>query len=304
MLNIERYGNQDRSPKLLVAAGVHGDEYEPIASVLRLNDELRTTGIRGSVTLIPIVNEPSFRLGQRTAEDNLDLARTCPGNATGSVTERIAAALSVEIQRADYFIDLHSGGKSLDIWPMAGYMLYPEPSVLDKQRAMAKAFNLPLVWGTDYRLEGRSLSVARDARVAAIYCEFGGVGRCQQKCVTAYVDGCLNVMGSLDMIDRSVPPSKVDWVVEDTRPQSGHLQINHPAPIAGLFETSVKPGQQVDQGQRLGAVIDVSTGNETKVPAQSGGLLLAIRSLALVDREDCLAVVVDTSRAIEENHAR
>jgi len=301
MLNIKRYGNRDRGPKLLIAAGVHGDEYEPIASVFRLIDELGATEIRGSLTLIPIVNEPSFRLGRRMAEDNLDLARTCPGDAAGSVTEQIAAALGAEIEKADYFIDLHSGGKVLDIWPMVGYMLHPEASVLDKQRAMAKAFNLPLVWGTDYRLDGRSLSVARDAHVAAIYCEYGGVGRCQEKCVTAYVAGCLNVMSSLNMIDRSPSSPRVGWVVEDTRPQSGHLQISHCSPIAGIFVTHVDLGQQVDQGQRLGIVIDVDTGNEIEIVAENSGLLLAIRSLALVDREDCLGVVVDTSRAIEVN---
>ena len=41
---------------------------------------------------------------------------------------------------------------------------------------MARAFNLPLIWGTDASLEGRSLSVARDAAVPAIYAEYLGGG--------------------------------------------------------------------------------------------------------------------------------
>ncbi len=304
MLNIKRYGDSSHGPRLLICGGVHGDEYEPIAAAYRLANAICSREMRGSVTIIPVVNEPSFRLRQRTAEDNLDLARTCPGNSAGSITERIAAALSAEIAKVDYFIDLHSGGKVLDISPMAGYMLHPEPNVLEKQRAMAKAFNLPLVWGTDYRLEGRSLSVARDVNVAAIYCEFGGVGRCQSRCVTAYVDGCLNVMGSLDMIQRKLPSAAVDLFVEDTRPQSGHLQLNHPSPVAGIFETNVAIGQYVEKDQLLGAVIDVATGNATDIPASNSGLLLAIRALALVDRGDCLGVVVDTSHTIEVDHAR
>lgn len=304
MLKTKQYGDPNKGPRLLIAGGVHGDEYEPIAAILRLAEKLGSVDIQGAVTLIPIVNETSYRRGQRTAEDNLDLARTCPGTTTGSITEQIAAEFSLEIRKADYFIDLHSGGKILDIFPMAGYMLHPNPEVLDKQRAMAKAFNLPLVWGTDYRLNGRSLSVARDENVPAIYCEFGGTGRCESKCVTAYVEGCLNVMASLDMIDREPSDPAVNWVVEDANPQSGHLQINHPAEISGIFETSVTPGQHVAKGQQLGVIHNVETGKMVDVLADKSGLLLAIRSLAKVERDDCLGVVVDTSTGIEDQHAK
>lgn len=302
MLKAKELGDAQKGPRLLIVGGVHGDEYEPIAAVLRLAETLGSEEIQGAITLIPIVNEESYHLGRRTAEDNLDLARTCPGKATGSITEQVAAALSTEIAKADYFIDLHSGGKVLDIFPMAGYMLHPNPAVLDMQRAMARAFNLPLVWGTDHRLDGRSLSVARDAEVPAIYCEFGGTGRCESKCVTAYVEGCLNVIAMLDMIDRVAPTSTMRWMVEDSNPESGHLQINHPAPIAGIFETRLTPGEPVSKRQQLGVVVDVETGEEVEVLASKTGLLLAIRSLAKVERDDCLGVVVETSDAIEVHH--
>lgn len=303
MLGLKKYGSGAPGPKLLITGAVHGDEYEPIAAVLRLIKKLETLEIRGSVTLIPVVNSPSYQLGQRTAEDGLDLARTCPGSPTGSVTEQIAAALTAEIEGSDFFIDLHSGGKILDIWPMAGYMLHPDPNVLEKQRQMAGAFNLPVVWGTDYRLDGRSLSVARDAKVPAIYCEYGGVGRCKGKCVTAYVEGCLNVMAALDMIDRPRPASAIQWFVEDPRPQSGHLQVNHPSPSAGIFETHREIGQPIEKGQLLGYVLDVVTGEPSEVLAEQSGLLLAIRALAKVEQGDCLGVVVDTSYTVEVDYA-
>ena len=133
----------------------------------RLGREIEPRALRGRVTLVPVVNEAAFWRGQRVADDGLDLARTCPGRADGSVTERIAHALSTLIGSADFYIDLHDGGKQLQVLPLAGYMLHPDPQILDRQRAMARAFNLPIVWGTDPRLEGRSLSVAREARVPA-----------------------------------------------------------------------------------------------------------------------------------------
>jgi predicted deacylase len=135
------------------------------------------------------------------AEDDKDLARTCPGRDDGSVTEQIAAALTHLIRSADFYIDLHTAGSLYEILPLAGYVLHAKPHVLDWQRKMARAFNLPIVWGTSPRLEGRSLSVARDANVPAIYVEQGGGGRCDRSGVEACVEGCLNVAGALGLLE-------------------------------------------------------------------------------------------------------
>src|SRR5262245_29744661 len=158
-------------PHLLITGGVHGDEFEPMVAIRRLVTMVSPAALHGKITLVPVVNEAAFARGSRVAVDGLDLARTCPGRPDGSITEQIAHALSELIRTADYYIDLHTGGTTLSVWPLAGYMLHPNSQVLEKQRAMARSFNLPVVWGTDYRVDGRSLSVARDANVPAIYAE-------------------------------------------------------------------------------------------------------------------------------------
>ncbi|GIS59986.1 MAG: hypothetical protein CM1200mP2_22110 [Planctomycetaceae bacterium] len=86
-----------------------------------------------------MVNEAAFLNGNRTAEDGLDLARVCPGDPEGSVTLRTAVSLSALIASADYYIDLHSGGIVMDVWPMSGYGLSDDPERLDIQRRMARA---------------------------------------------------------------------------------------------------------------------------------------------------------------------
>src|SRR5690606_33906976 len=105
-------------PHLLITAGVHGDEFEGIAATRRLITTIEPKTLRGRVTLIPVVNESAFLRGERTAEDGLDLARTCPGNAEGSITQRLAHELSALIRSADYYIDLHSGGRAMSILPL------------------------------------------------------------------------------------------------------------------------------------------------------------------------------------------
>src|SRR5690606_15795215 len=113
-------------------------------------------------------------LNARTGPDGLDLARSCPGKEQGSLTEQVAREISTLIESVDYLIDMHTGGRMYEIYPLSGYMLHPDTEVLASQRTMARAFGLPIQWGTSPYLDGRTLSVARDAGVPAIYTEYGG----------------------------------------------------------------------------------------------------------------------------------
>jgi predicted deacylase len=282
---------------VLITGGVHGDEFEPMAAVRRLGERLRPADVRGRVTLVPVVNEPAFRRGQRTAEDGLDLARTCPGRADGSITERIAFALAELIRTADFYIDLHTGGTRLRVLPLAGYTLHPDAAVLAVQRRMARTFGLPILWGTDPSLEGRSLSVARDARVPAIYAEYQGGGGCDPAGVAAYVQGCLNVLADLGVVAPALAyPAADPLVVEDDRPGSGHMQVNHPVPCEGFFEPAVALGQRVAAGDLLGTVTDLLGGRVEPVRAAHAGIVLVLHTFPRIDAGESAGVVLETAR--------
>ncbi|MBI2479824.1 MAG: succinylglutamate desuccinylase/aspartoacylase family protein [Planctomycetia bacterium] len=280
-------------PHLLVTGGVHGDEFEPMAAIRRLMREVDPARLRGRLTLVPVANEAAFLRGARTAADGLDLARTCPGQRDGSITEQTAHALSQIIRAADYYIDLHTGGSTMSVLPLTGYKLVPDEAVREKQRCMAHAFNLPLVWGTDYRLEGRTLSVARDAGIPAIYAEYLGSGLCDPAGIEAYVAGCLNVMAELDMLDRERPESRVERTVNDFRESAGHMQIRNPAPITGFFEPSVRLGGNVEAGQPLGTVTDVLGDHVLAAPSQETGTVIVLRTFSRVHAGDTLAVILE-----------
>jgi predicted deacylase len=292
-LKTETVVGQQPGPHLLITGGVHGDEFEPMIALRRLTTAPELLALRGRLTLVPVVNEAAFACGSRVAEDGLDLARTCPGRPDGSVTEQTAHALSELIRTADYYIDLHTGGLALTVWPLVGYMLHERADVLDQQRAMARAFNLPVIWGTDSHLEGRSLSVARDANVPAIYAEYLGGGHCSLAGVEAYVQGCLNVMACLSMLDAPPVQSQVQFVVEDPRPNSGHMQRCYPSPAAGCFEAAVELGQPVSIGQPLGWVVDPLGHEQHEVLAAQSGRILVLRTFCAVRKGDSLAVILE-----------
>lgn len=298
-LKVQEFAGKSAGPHLLITGGVHGDEFEPVAAIRTLSRLMaEQTGpsalLNGRLSLVPCVNVDAFLLGRRCASDGLDLARTCPGRTDGSITEKTAWALSELIRSADYYIDLHTGGTEFSIYPLAGYMLHPNAKVLEAQRRMARAFGLPVIWGTAPNLDGRSLSVARDAQVPAIYCEYSGSAVCSQDGVDAYVCGCLNVMAELKMINRPLVAETAQSVVEDPRENSGHLQVCNPSPVNGFFETQVKMGQHVAAGTVLGTVISLEDGSSHPIVSSHAGLVLMLRTFPRVRVGESVGVVLES----------
>ncbi len=292
------FSTDDNGPHLLITGGVHGDEFEPISAIRQLVHRFETeasllANFRGRLTLVPIVNKAAFLRGCRRAEDELDLARSCPGNPNGSLTEQTAWALSQMIRAADYYVDLHTGGTEYAVHPLAGYTLHPEPNILATQRRMARAFNLPVVWGTDPNLEGRSLSVAREAHVPAIYCEYQGSAVCDPVGVVRYVEGCLNVMAELEMLTWRKPESRLEHIIEDPRPSSGHLQIENPSPVTGFFEPAVSLGMQISKGEPIGTVYDLEKLQPHPITAKQEGIVLVLRTFPRIKQGESVGVIAE-----------
>ncbi len=300
---------QKSGPHLLITGGVHGDEFEPMWAIRQLAGEVDADALRGRLTLVPVANEAAFLRGERTADDQLDLARTCPGKPDGSITERTAHALSELIRTADFYIDLHTGGRAMSVWPLVGYKLVRDARMLATQRRMARAFNLPVVWGTDYRLQGRTLSVARDANIPSIYAEYLGSGLCDPEGVDAYVEGCLNVMAELDMLDGASlshqgAASRIRYEVDDHRESAGHMQIRNPSPRSGFFQPAVQLGQSITVGAALGEVTDVLGEQRTTVWSRESGIVIVLRTFSRVFEGDALAVILETDLPPrEDEHA-
>lgn len=280
-------------PRALISAGVHGDEYEPMLAVRRLAQTLANTSLKGSVQLVPLVNPGAFARRARTDIDEKDLARNCPGDRAGSATERTAHEISELVRDADFFIDLHTGGIALLVSPLSGYVMHADPQVLEKQRAMARAFNLPLIWGSSPALQGRTLSVARDAGVPAIYAEWGGGVPVDPQGVQDYVDGCLNVLGACGLLERAQPESKVEHLVEESHETSGEFLLTHRAPFDGFFDAAVTLSQHVRNGDLIGTVFEPNGERDIEIRAEQTGMVICLRAVPAVKADDSLAMVLE-----------
>lgn len=292
--------------RVLILAGVHGDEYEPMLAAMQLLEELPDLLVRGRVIVVPVVHEDAFLIEGRCGIDSLDLARICPGDATGTITEKCAAELSKLIKSTDYLIDMHTGGLLYDIFPMVGYMLHPNSDVLEKQQQMAIASGLPLIWGTDHRPNGRTLSVARDQNIPAIYFEYGGGTGLREQVVDKYKESCVRILSVLGLLKDPivVDPSYTYWL-EDHHPDSGHLQIKMPAPIQGIFKTAVLTGDYVRKEQVFGEIINPISGECKTVHAEVDGLVFLLRTTVFVQKGEALGGILPVElfakKTIKEN---
>ena len=84
---------------VLITAGVHCAEYVGIETAIELSKEINPKNISGNIIIIPLINRSGFehRTMSMVYEDGKNLNRVFPGNAEGSVSERIAYFMEKEL---------------------------------------------------------------------------------------------------------------------------------------------------------------------------------------------------------------
>lgn len=206
-----------RGPTLLVLAGVHGDEYEGVETVLRLYRDLQPEQLTGSVILVPRANPLSYRSGTRTSpEDGVNMARAFPGNPDGTPTERLAWHLHHRfIAHADFMLDLHSGGTHYAVATLVGYYDDESTDIGRKSRAAAEAFGIELLWAHDTVAPGRTVSSALALGVPWLYTEAYGGRRIRREDAEAFYAGALRLMRHLGMLGPDATGRKGEGPEED-----------------------------------------------------------------------------------------
>jgi predicted deacylase len=260
-------------PRVVVTAGVHGDEFEGVRAVADLCAELVPEQLQGTVVLVPIVNPPAFNAGTRVSPlDGVNLNRVFPGNPSGTISERLASALFQQvIAGADMLVDLHSGGTRYLFHPQAGF--YDLGGDLGARSfALAQAFGLDLLWNMPPR-PGVCSHEAMRAGVAAIGVEIGGNGRCEPEHVAAAKRGVYGVLAHAGVLP-----------MESDRPQRQRIWQDDftLCPVSGLFEPAVTLNQEVAAGQLLYTIRDTLGQVRYQHYAPSGGLVSAMRIFAAI----------------------
>ena len=194
-------------PVLFVNAGVHGGEYPAVEAVIRLGKTLDPKKISGTVILMPVLNLPAFRT--RTPFvcpiDNVNPNRVFPGDPRGSYSEQMThACINEFVVHADAYIDLHGGDIPEALVPFV-ICRAGNDEVAKKSKAIAMAFGLPYVLTVSKPVQPSkgqsSYAAAAEKGTPAILAEAGGVGQMQEDAVALLVNGVVNAVRHLGMID-------------------------------------------------------------------------------------------------------
>jgi predicted deacylase len=273
-------------PRLCLTAGVHAAEYPGIDAVMQTAQSLDPGELTGSVVAVPVVNPPMFqrRSGFLSPIDGLNLNRTAPGRADGTISEILADVLLQEVIGAcQYHIDCHGGDLGEILWPYSGYALTGDPERDRQGETLARLWSPRIV--ALYR-EGSPLpptmgsitSQAARQGIVSILAEAGSNGTLDPADVAIHQRGMRNVMRHLGMI-----PGEPEAAAETIHP-TGQFVVS--AQRGGLLRLSIGIGAELSEGQEIGTVVNLFGEVVERLHAPSAGIARLIWAYKAVNTGD------------------
>ncbi len=263
-------------PVLALIAGNHGYEYPPVLALQRLRAALDPAQLSGTVIMVHVANMPSF-LGRTvyfSPVDGKNLNRVYPGRQDGTVSERIAWAITREvIEPADYVLDLHCGDGNESLRP------YVYQMVTANQQLNAEMARLALAFGIDHILIDRN----RPTDPAhSLYCsntaitrgkpgltiESGYLGMSDEASIAAIETGVRGVLRELHMLTEGPPPVAKPVYLDPAEVVA--------SPATGILYWLVERDQHVTKGTVLARITDFFGATIAEVESPLDGVVLYV----------------------------
>lgn len=283
-------------PVLGLVAGTHGYEYAPVLAMQRLPQKVNPEQLAGTIIIVHVANLPSF-LGRTiyySPVDQKNLNRVYPGKADGTISERIAYAITREvIEKSDYLVDLHCGDGNEWLRPYSYWMTSGTPEVNEKSREMVLAFGLDHIVIDNERSPDPMQSVytsntAITRGKPSITTETGGMGRVDDEGANLAERGVFNLLRHFRMLPGT--PARVEHPVWIER------NVVLRASETGTFHARVKPGHTVAEGALLGVLTDFFGATIEEVRAPFAGEIMYVVATPPVSKGEPLAMVGQAKR--------
>ncbi len=269
---------------LVVTAGVHGDEYEGVHTILELYQELDPARMAGDLLAVPVANPPAFwNLSRTSPLDDGNLARVFPGDPAGAPTAAIAYHLDQRVlAHADFYIDLHSAGVRCLMPTLIGYH---EPD--QRAREAALLFGAPVVWCHPSVAPGRTVSSAIARGIPALYTEARGAGRIDPDDLLVYRRGVRNLLRHLRILEGAPETAPCRYHLHG----DGNIDQSVSSTQTGFLVPGVELLEPVRQGQELGVLLDLHARPIERFAAPCDGLVALIHACPMVHPGEPLFLV-------------
>ena len=277
-VKLQIYSFGSGRPRVLITAGIHGDEATGVYAAHRLIDHLKTRSLRGEVVVIPIVNPLGFQARIRyNPVDNVDLNRVFPEGAGSPVTRWIVSRVWEEATNSDYVVDLHCAGLTSYQYVLALHETLPH----------VRRFVEKVPWGVVVEssgLRGQLFIEAAHRGISSVIIEtVGGRGYCDFKWGNLLGDVLVGLLVNLGVLEGEAKRVKQEMLGRIRRVQS---------PRSGFFKLTVKPGDRVKKGTTIGFVGDA------EVKSEASGIIVSSASGRYVFKGEAAAGVAEERQSV------
>ncbi|MCX5513946.1 succinylglutamate desuccinylase [Kaistia algarum] len=285
-------------PTVILEGGNHGDEYEGPIALGEMIRDLDPGLVSGRLIFIPAINLPAVVAARRTSPiDDLNMNRTFPGDPRGTTTQQISAFVNdVLFPIGDAFLDLHSGGSSLDIIPSSVIEPVDDPVQHAKNIAAVTAFDAPMIVVIDNRGDPRTATAsAARAGLTVVGTEMAGGGTVSLDAVRICRRGVSNVLAHLGALPASLASPQENEPLLYEIPGDGHVIAGDD----GVFEPFHRNGETVRAGQPAGRIHFLADPGRAPVELHYAvdGIVYARRQPGRVRPGNCCLVVASPYRS-------
>lgn len=271
--------------RISIVTGIHGDELEGqyvcFELARRITDNLDC--LQGIVDIYPAMNPLGIdSITRGIPAFDLDMNRLFPGNTEGNMTEFLAASIMKDVSGSDVVIDIHASNIYLTEIPQIRINELHEKELVP----LAKETNVDFIWihGASTVLESTFAYSLNSTGTPTLVVEMGVGMRITKAYGDQLVEGIFHLMKHLGMWSGEDGLCKKPIISKDPEDVSF---LN--ASTGGLFIPDVKHGEMLQQGERIGRIIDPLSGAVLEeVMSPIDGYLFTIREYPIVDEGSLL----------------
>ena len=277
--------------RIAVVTGIHGDElegqyvcYELARRIAQSPDKLQ-----GIVDIYPAMNPFGIdTIIRGIPAFDLDMNRIFPGNRHGDMNEYIAAEIMKDMEGTNLCLDIHASNIFLTEVPQIRINeLHKEALV-----PIAEQANVDLIWvhGASTVLESTFAYSLNSRNIHTLVVEMGVGMRITKEYGDQLVDGIFSLMGQLGIWSGEVPEVRQPIVSYD---EQGEDVFYLNAPGSGIFLKEKPHGSMVEEGERIGTIVNPLTGELlAEIKAPGDGWLFTIREYPVVEEGSLLGRIL------------
>jgi predicted deacylase len=263
-------------PVLCVIGGVHGSEYAAHDGTALFWERLDPSRLAGEVRVVLAADVTAMvaHSAYMNPVDGKNLNRVWPGDADGTLTERIAHAITTQvIEGSDAVIDVHGGewDEDIDCFIITHAVGDAELDKRTVELAMALGFTYVEVTDAHGAVlgTGTGSGEAMKGGRPGMTLEAGGAGQRDHRYVMATVHALENALRHLGILDE--PP-----VMFDGAP----ILLDHGVLIKttkeGLYRPAVRVGDWIEAGGLFAEVLDFEGNVIEEVRVDEAGTVLDV----------------------------